>query len=121
MPAKFCVQCGNELPSKRIKNAHNPKDEFCTQDCARSEREKYLETGPKNFLLYAEGSAVLLGIFKTMPDLMYGAGYQKDIHRANKEPLGKLFYELWIDNYPESKEWSYLPEIQVTSFRKKPT
>lgn len=122
MAALFCVQCGAKLPTtKKVRNAHNPRDEFCSQDCARSEREKYLESGPKNYLLYAEGSAILLGVFRSIPDLMYGASYQKDIHTANKETLGKLFYEVWVDNYPESKEWYYLPEITVTSFRKKVT
>jgi hypothetical protein len=116
--ATFCCECGNKLPTRRVKNPHNAKDEFCSQDCAKASREKYLENGPKNYLLYAEGSAVLLGIFKTMPDLMYGATYQRDIHRVNKETLGKLFYEVWVDNYPESKEWAYIPEITVTSFRK---
>ncbi len=119
MSATFCVECGNHL-SKRVKNPHNSKDEFCSQECAKLERTRYLETGPKNFLLYGEGNAALLGVFHSWEALLRGASYQTDIHKSMKEPLGKLFYELWIADYPQgAKEWDYLPEVQVTSFRKK--
>ncbi len=119
MAAKFCCVCGGQLPStRRVRNPHNPKDEFCSQECAKQERMAYLETGRKNFLLYAEGSAVLLGVFDSMEDLLRGASYQRDIHKALNQSLGKLFYELWVANYPQgAKEWNWVPTLQVTSFR----
>lgn len=120
--AKFCCICGSQLSNKRVRNPHNAKDEFCSQECAKKEREAYLEAGRKNFLLYAEGSAILLGVFDSINDLLRGAAYQTDVHRAINQPLGRLFYEVWVANYPqEAKEWDWVPTTVVTSFRKPST
>lgn len=55
-----------------------------------------------------------------MPALLRGGSYQEYVHKVANQTLGKLFYEVWMDDYPqEKKEWEYLPVLTVTSFRKK--
>lgn len=99
-PAKYCVQCGNLL-EKRIKNPHNPIDEFCSEKCAQADRVQFIRNSPKLYTLFAEGTSGVLGIYNTAQALHRGDKYWRKTFHKNNQPIGRFFYELWVVNYPQ--------------------
>lgn len=89
-------------------NPHNV-NEFCSQDCAARDRTRHWETGAKMYVLYAQDQPNILGVFTSQKHLERGASFITAIHKASGQVLGKLFYEVWVVNYPvEIKERDFV-------------
>lgn len=101
----YCPECGSPL-DQRIKNPHNEKEEFCSEECARYNRIDFCQETPKVYILFGgKDRSTSRGVY-SKDNLHLGVRYWMGIY-----PEETLAYEEWAVGYPQEPlgwEWCYI-------------
>lgn len=111
-PAIQCTECGSVLGEVRVQNAHSEhNDVFCSEECARLDRVRFVRNGPSMFVLFGREQdsdvSISHGVYANDEQLKRGVDYWMDLR-----PKEILSYEEWQVGYPNeplSWEWCYIP------------
>lgn len=101
----YCPECGNPLTDTRIKNPHNEKEEFCSEECARLNRVDFCQQAARFYVLLG-GQGECRGVY-SKDNLHLGINYWMEMF-----PNEILSYQEWCVGYPQEPEtwdWCYIP------------